>query len=124
MRQLSLLLTLIFLSLPAVGLQEPDHSANVTRLGNPSGIARHFEKYLYGVVKKVTDKEIVLTKTMMGIDQTFQIVKKSKFILDGKPTKLGSIKVGDGVYIDHKEDKKGNLIAKKILAGIFAARSR
>ncbi len=65
---LSLLLTLILWSLPAAGLQEPDHSANVSRLGNPSGIARHFEKYLYGVVKKITDKEIVLTETMMGTD--------------------------------------------------------
>ncbi len=124
MRLLSLLLTLVLLSLPAAGLQEPDHSANVTRLGNPTGTARHFEKYLYGVVKKITDKEIVLTKTMMGIDQTFQIVKKTKFILDGKSTKVGSIKVGDGVYVDHKEDKKGNLIAKKVLTGVFAAQSR
>ena len=121
---LSLLLTLILWSLPAAGLQEPDHSANVSRLGNPSGIARHFEKYLYGVVKKITDKEIVLTETMMGTDQTFQFVKKTKFILDGKATKVGSIKVGDRVYVDHKEDKKGNLIAKKVLTGVFAAQSR
>lgn len=124
MRLLSLLLTLVLLSLPAAGLQEPDHSANVTRLGNPTGTARHFQNYLYGVVKKITDKEIVLTKTMMGTDQTFQIVKKTKFILDGKTTKVGSIKVGDRVYVDHKEDKKGNLIAKKVLTGVFAAQSR
>ncbi len=124
MRHASLLLTFVLLSLPAAGLQEPDHSANVTRLGDPTGTARHFQNYLYGVVKKINDKEIVLTKTMMGTDQTFQIVKKTKFILDGKPTKIGSIKVGDRVYVDHKEDKQGKLIAKKVLTGVFAAQSR
>ena len=124
MRHASLLLTFVLVSLPAAGLQEPDHSANVTRLGDPTGTARHFQNYLYGVVKKINHKEIVLTKTMMGTDQTFQIVKKTKFILDGKPTKLGSIKVGDRVYVDHKEDKQGKLIAKKVLTGVFAAQSR
>ncbi len=124
MRHASLLLTFVLLSLPAAGLQEPDHSANVTRLGDPTGTARHFQKYLYGVVKKINDKEIVLAKTIMGTDQTFQIVKKTKFILDGKPTKIGSIKVGDRVYVDHKEDKQGKLIAKKVLTGVFAAQSR
>ena len=123
-RQLPIPLAVILLTLPIAGFQEPDLSANVTRLGDPSGIARHFEKYLYGVVKKVTNKEIVLSKTIMGTDQAFQIIKKTKFILDGKKVKLSSIKVGDRVYVDHKEDKKGNLIAKKVLAGIFAARSR
>ena len=124
MRNASLLLSIVLLSLPAAGLQEPDHSANVTRLGDPTGTARHFQNYLYGVVKKINDKEMVLTKTMMGTDQTFQIVKKTKFILDGKPTNIGSIKLGEGVYVDHKEDKKGNLIAKKVLTGVFAAQSR
>ena len=124
MRHASLLLTFALLSLPAAGLQEPDHSANVTRLGDPTGTARHFQNYLYGVVKKINDKKIVLAKTIMGTDQTFQIVKKTKFILDGKPTKIGSIKVGDRVYVDHKEDKQGKLIAKKVLTGVFAAQSR
>ena len=124
MRHASLLLTFVLLSLPAAGLQEPDHSANVTRLGDPTGTARHFQNYLYGVVKKINDKEIVLAKTIMGTDQTFEIVKKTKFILDGKPTKIGSIKVGDRVYVDHKEDKQGKLIAKKVLTGVFAAQSR
>ena len=62
---------------------------------------------------------MILTKTKFGVDQTFKFNKKTKFILDGKPSSFDKLKVGEGVYIDVDTDKKtGDLIAKKVVSGV------
>lgn len=89
------------------------------RFGDPTGTARKYEGYTYGVIKEIKPNELVLTKTKAGVDQGFKLVKKTKFSLDGKPSSLDKLKVGEGVYIDTDTDKKtGDLIAKKVVSGI------
>ncbi len=79
-----------------------------------------YADYLYGVVKEVSKDEMVLTKTKAGVDQTFKFNKKTKFIQDGKDSSLNSLKSGEEVWVDIHEDKKtGDLIARKVVSGVF-----
>ncbi len=92
---------------------------DTARFGNPTGIARKYQNFLYGVVKTVDQNEMVLEKTKFGIDQTFKFDRKTKFIHDGKPSARDKLKTGDKVWVDvHKEKKTGDLIAKKVVTGI------
>jgi hypothetical protein len=80
----------------------------------------NYEGFLYGVVKELTKDAMVLTKTQVGSDQTFKFNKKTKFIHDGKGSSLESVKLGDEVWVDADEDKKsGDLIARKVVTGVF-----
>ena len=124
MRHLIFSLTLSVLVLPAPDLHSQKPPQATVRFGDPTGIGRHFQNLTYGIVKKISYKEIVLTKTQFGTTPAFQIVKKTKYICDGKRASADTVKVGDSVYIDVKEDKKGNLIAKRIITGVFATRTR
>ena len=86
--------------------------------GNTAGAK--YVGFRYGVVKELNKDELVLTKTDAGMDQTFKITKKTKFIHDGKGSSLESLKLGDQVWVDAKEDKKtGELIARKVISGAF-----
>jgi hypothetical protein len=79
-----------------------------------------FATYLYGVITKLNKDAMVLTKTKAGVDQTFKFNKKTKFIRDGKDSSLKSLKLGDEVWVDVDEDKKtGDLIARKVITGVF-----
>ena len=79
-----------------------------------------YEGYLYGVVTKLNKNELVLTKTKAGVDQTFKFNKKTKFVRDGKDDSFKSLKPGDEVWVDVDEDKKtGDLIARKVVSGVF-----
>ena len=79
-----------------------------------------FDTYLFGVVKEVSKDELILTKTKSGEDQTFKFNKKTKFIRDGKDSSLESVHLGDDVWVDVSTDKKtGNLIARKVITGVF-----
>jgi len=78
----------------------------------------NYAGYRYGVVKTISGNEIVLTKTDAGMDETFKLNKKTKFIHDGKSSFLDSVKVGDEVWIDAHQDKKsGDSIARKVVSG-------
>ena len=89
------------------------------RFGDPTSIAIKYRDYLYGIVKEVDANQVVLSKTKFGVDQPFKFTKKTKFLLDGKPSTYDKIKVGEGVFIDVDTDKKtGEQLAKKVVCGV------
>jgi hypothetical protein len=52
------------------------------------------------------------------MDETFKLNKKTKFIHDGKSSSPDSVKVGDKVWVDARQDKKtGDSIARKVVSG-------
>jgi hypothetical protein len=88
---------------------------------NGSGTAGgKLKDYVYGVVKTLNEGTMVLTKTNSGVDETFKLEKKTKFIRDGKDSSLESLKLGDQVWVDaHKDKKTSDLIARKVISGAF-----
>jgi hypothetical protein len=89
------------------------------RFGDPTSVAIKYRDYLYGIVKEVDANQVVLSKTKFGVDQPFKFTKKTKFLLDGKPSTFEKIKVGEGVFIDVDTDKKtGDQLAKKVVCGV------
>jgi hypothetical protein len=116
---MAIVLGIGWLAAPAAAQQdkEPPKASNA-RFGNPTSTARMYQGFLYGVVKELNEKEMVLSKTKFGTDQTFKFEKKTKFIRDGKTCSLAQFKVGDQVWVDVQKDKKtGDLIAKKVVTG-------
>ena len=78
----------------------------------------NYAGFRYGVVKSIGGKEIVLTKTDAGLDETFKLNKKTKFVHDGKSSSPDSVKVGDKVWVDAHVDKKtGDSTARKVVSG-------
>ncbi len=93
--------------------------AEHSRFGNPTSIARIYQSYIFGVVRKAGKNELVLDKTQFGNDQTFKLTKKTKFIRNDKPVKMETLKPGTMVWIDMRRDKKsGDMIAKKVVSGV------
>jgi hypothetical protein len=84
-----------------------------------------YQDFLFGIVKGLSKDAMVLTKTQYGktqygSDPTFKFNKKTKFIHDGNDSSLESLKLGDKVWVDAREDKKtGDLIARKVVSGAF-----
>jgi hypothetical protein len=92
------------------------------RFGDPTGIARKYQNYLYGVIKKIGKDEIILEKTRFGIDTAIKLLPKTRYVYNEKPSTLKELKVGDQVYVDVKTDKKtGDMSAKKIVSGMLGA---
>jgi hypothetical protein len=90
------------------------------RFGNPTGIARKYQSYISGVIKKVDKNEIVLTKTRFGVDTPIKLEGKTKYIHNEKPGKLEDLKKGDLVFVDVKKNKKtGEMSAKKVVSGVL-----
>ena len=78
----------------------------------------NYADFRYGAIKSISPSEIVLTKTASGLDETFKLNKKTKFIHDGKNSSPDSVKVGDKVWVDaHLDKKTGDSIARKIVSG-------
>jgi hypothetical protein len=106
------------MAVPATAQNKPV-KAGTGRYGDPTGIARKYQNFLYGVIKTLDANGMVLEKTKVGIDQTLKFQPKTKFIHDEKPSSREDLKVGDQVYVDVHEDKKtGDLYAKKVVSGI------
>ena len=100
-------------------ISEPGKEGNA-RFGDPTSIARVYQDYLYGVIKKIDKDEMILEKTKFGIDKSIKLVPKTKFVHDGKPSALDQLKVGDKVWVQTKEEKKtGDLTAKKVVTGVM-----
>jgi hypothetical protein len=94
-------------------------TSSTGRFGDPTSIARQYQDFLYGVIKEKSPNELVLTQTKFGIDQTFKLNKKTKFIQDGKAGSFDKLKVGDRIYVDVDTDKKtGDMTAKKVISGV------
>ncbi len=92
---------------------------NNERFGIPTGIARVYQDYMYGVIAKVGKNDFVLTKTKFGIPETIKLDRKTKFIRNGKRSSVSQFKVGDQVYVDVKTNKKtGDMLAKKVVRGL------
>lgn len=101
--------------------QQPPAQAATGRFGNPTATARTYQTYLYGVIKSLEAKEMVLEKTKFGVDKIFKLESKTKFVRDNKPSTRETLKVGDQVFVDFRKNKKtGELIAKKVVAGAEA----
>jgi len=92
-------------------------TAPSTGMGTAGG---NYAGYRYGVVKSISGNEIILTKTDGGMDETFTLNKKTKFIHDGKSSTPDSVKVGDKVWVDaHLDKKSGDSTARKVVSGAF-----
>lgn len=88
------------------------------RFGDPTGIARQYQSYISGVIKKINKEEMVLEKTRFGVDTTIKLPAKTKYVHNQKPGKFEDLKVGDQVFVDVKTDKKtGEMSAKKVVSG-------
>ncbi|MGO8792714.1 MAG: hypothetical protein ACLQVL_35730 [Terriglobia bacterium] len=98
--------------------QSPPITSDTGRFGDATSIARKYQDYIYGVIKEKKPDELILTKTKFGVDQSIKLTKKTKFTVDGKPSLLEKLQVGEGIYIDVDKGKKaGDLIAKKVIGG-------
>jgi len=112
------------LSFSGVLAQEHDPpKAGTARFGNPTGTGRTLQGYLYGVVKKIGTNELVLDKTEFGDAQVFKLEPKTRYVHDGKSSKLADLKVGDMVFVDARKDKKtGERTARKVVTGVGLSR--
>jgi hypothetical protein len=104
---------------------EAPPKADTARFGDPTSTGRHLQGYVYGVIKKIGQDELILDKTEYGDGQSFKLQPKTKYVRDGKAGKLTDLKTGQGVFIDMKKDKKtGDRIAKKVVLGLDPAQAR
>jgi hypothetical protein len=102
----------------AQNVQPPQKPENA-RFGDPTGIARQYQGFISGVIKKIGKDEMTLTKTRFGVDTTIKLLSKTKYVYNNKPGKLDDLKVGDLVFVDAKTNKKtGDMSAKKVVGGI------
>jgi hypothetical protein len=107
----------------ATGLAQgtkPYDKPATARFGDPSDIARAYQSYLSGIIKKIGKDELVLEKTRFGVDTTVKLLPKTKYIRDKKAGKFDQLEVGEQVFVDVKTEKKtGEMSAKKVLSGIL-----
>jgi len=114
-----LLVVLVVLPFAAIA-QNKSPELDTSRFGDPSGIARGLQGDIYGVIKSINDKELVLDKTKFGVDTTIKLESATKYVRDGKAGKFDQLKVGDQVYAHVKTNKKTReMTAKKITSGVI-----
>lgn len=98
----------------------PEEPRNA-RFGNPNIVGMNYQDYFYGVITKITPHELVLGKTKVGVPQTIQISKNTKYLRNGKRSSFSKLAVGEMVYIDLKTNKKtGVMTARKVVSGLGA----
>jgi hypothetical protein len=103
----------------AYGQEQEPPKAGTARFGNPTGVARTLQGYVYGVVKRIEKDALILDKTEFGDDQTFKLELKTKFVHDGKPSKIEDLKVGEMVFVKMKRDRKTHeMIAERVVSGV------
>ena len=123
MRKIILWVCVVSLLVPLLGQGQTDKpiKSETARFGNPTMTARHLQDLFYGVVKSVGKEEIVLEKTMVGVDQSIKLNEKTRYIADGAPSTLEKLKVGDQVWLRIKTDKKtGVMQAERVYSGVVA----
>ncbi len=121
--KLSRTMMIVMLGCAPIALaQQPGQNSPLaphSRFGNPTSIARIYQSYIFGIVRKDEKNKLILDKTEFGNDQTFKLTKKTKFIRNDKPVKRETLKRGTMVWIDMRRDKKtGDLIARKVVTGV------
>jgi len=120
----SSLLVALALVAPAIWAQKDKQAPELdtSRFGDPTGVARKLQGDIYGVIKEIKDKELILDKTKFGVDTSIELETGTKYVRDGKAGKFDQLKVGDPVYVQVKKDKKtGTMTAKRITSGVIAA---
>lgn len=118
---LTVLFSILTLAATGFGQQQEPRKPETARFGNPTSTARMFQDYLYGVIKNLGKKELVLDKTKFGIDQAIKLDSKTKYFHDGKPSAFERLTVGDQVWVQINTNKKtGELTARKVLTGVVA----
>lgn len=122
--------TLLMVSIPAPAAwaqradQPPAPPAN-GRFGDATDTARNLQDYVYGVIKKIGPSEITCDKTEFGDGQAFKLDKKTKFVRDGKPSSIDELKLGEGVWVRVRKDKKtGGLIALRVATGVLPTEAK
>lgn len=104
---------------PAAIAQNGPVKPENARYGDPTSIGRVYQGYISGVIKGIDEKEIVLEKTKYGVDKTFKLDRKTKFIRDEKSSSREKLKIGELVWVDAKTQKKtGEMIAKTVVTGV------
>ncbi|HLW79480.1 MAG TPA: hypothetical protein VKU44_07760 [Terriglobia bacterium] len=112
-----------FAQQPSNTIEQPPLPDN-GRFGDPTTKGQNLRGFIYGVVKKVGKHELILDKTPFGDAQSFKLEPKTKYLRDGKSSKLAEFKAGDQVFVDVKKEKKsGGMIAKKVVAGVDTLQS-
>ena len=100
-------------------VQSPNAPGPTRRWENAISLAGKYQNYVYGVIKKIGKKELILDKTSFGNDQAFRLQHNTKFVHNGKRSKLAELKVGDMVWVDAKMNKKKHEeIARKVITGV------
>lgn len=103
------------------GQQREPRKPETARFGDPTSTARMFQDYLYGVIKNLDKKELVLDKTKFGIEQAIKLDSKTKYLHDGKPSSFERLTLGDQVWVQVNTNKKtGEMTARKVLTGVVA----
>lgn len=124
-RKIILSFIAVILTVAAAGFAQSTDAPSrpeTARFGDPTGIARKYQNYLYGVIKKIGKDEMTLEKTRFGVDTTIKLLPKTKYVYNEKRSTLKELKVGDQVYVDIKTDKRtGDMSAKKIVSGMLGA---
>lgn len=113
----------VFLLVTGMGwaqvVQSPNAPGATSRWENAISLAGKYQNYVYGVVKKIDKNKLILNKTRFGNDQVFMLEHGTKFVHNGKRSKLAQLKVGDMVWVDAKLNKKKHeRIARKVITGI------
>lgn len=100
-------------------VQSPNAPGATSRLENAISLAGKYQNYIYGVIKKIDKDQLILDKTSFGNDQVFKLMHNTKFVHNGKRSKLADLKVGEMVWIDAKlEKKKNEKFARKVITGV------
>ena len=100
-------------------IEAPDAPGATGRLENAISVAGKYQNYVYGVIRKIGKDELILDKTRFGNGQVFKLEHNTKFVDNGKRSKLADLKVGDMVWVDAKMKKKTNeKIARKVITGV------
>lgn len=98
--------------------QKEEPKTKSGRYGAPTSTGRPFETFVNGIVKSVSSTELVVDKTIYGDDHVFKLTPKTKFLRDGQPTSAADLKPGETVFVDMKKDRAGNMVAKRVFAGM------
>lgn len=98
---------------------KPPERPNNARFGDPTGIARQYQGFISGIIKKIDKENMTLEKTRFGVDTSIKLLEKTKYVYNQKPGKWEDLKVGDLVFVDAKTNKKtGEMSAKKVVGGV------
>jgi hypothetical protein len=124
--RMTFLLFLLACTLSAPAIPPPQGTEPIApnngRFGDSSAIGRKLQGNIYGVVKKIDEKEITLDKTKFGVDTSIRLDSRTKYVRDKKPSSIDKLKIGDSVYVDVKTEKKtGAMTAKRVVSGMVAA---